>query len=164
MDMLIPLTRGMVAVVDDKNYEDLTRHKWHAHKAARTFYARTNIPTGSGEYRGVYMHRMILDISEKEQADHINGNGLDNREINLRACSRSENLRNRRGNRNGSSAYKGVYWDSRDKRWTARIKKDGQRISLGMYSDEIEAARAYDVAARDYHGEFARVNFVPSMG
>jgi hypothetical protein len=154
----------MVAIVDESNYENLARYKWYAHPGPRTFYARTNIPAGDGSYRGVFMHRMIVDIPEGYQTDHINGNGLDNRSVNLRACSRSENLRNRREYRGGTSTFKGVYWDKRDKKWVARIKKDGERYLLGRFCDEIQAARAYNAAAKKYHGEFARVNFVPVTG
>jgi len=164
MSKEIPLTSGMVAVVDDANFERLSKHRWHLHKGTRTYYARTNVCVGRGNYKPVYMHRMILDGEAIEQVDHINGDGLDNRSVNLRVCSKRENMRNRRPNKNSSSAFKGIHWDGRDKRWQARIRVNGNRMCLGSFRNEEEAAIAYDNAAREYHGEFARVNFVPITG
>lgn len=161
---LIALTRRMAAIVDEENYKKLSKYKWYAHKAAKTFYARTNISIGNGKYRGVYMHRMIIDIPGNLQTDHVNGNGLDNRIANLRVCNQTENLQNRSGSEKSTSVFKGVHWDSRDKRWIAKIKKDGFHIVVGRFKSEIEAAREYDKAAIKYHGEFARVNFVPVTG
>jgi len=91
--------------------------------------------------------------------DHINGNGLDDRRANMRTCTNQQNMRNLRKRRSGSSIYKGVYYDKRRRTWYARICHNGKNIHLGTFATEIEAARAYDRAARRLFGEFARLNF-----
>ena len=167
MERTIPLTRGMVAIVDEENYKILSAYKWHAHKGSKTFYARTNIPsqkTNGRRYVQVFMHTMLLKTPKGYEPDHKNGNGLDNRIKNLRTCTKNENLCNRSGSKKGTSVYKGVYWSNKDNRFRSQITKAGIRISLGAYVNETEAALAYNIAAKKYHGEFARVNFVPKMG
>lgn len=93
-----------------------------------------------------------------QQLDHINGIRDDNRIENLRKCSQSENTRNRPGDSNTSSKYKGVHWHKNNKRWRTTINYDGKRISLGCFSSEKEAAKAYDTKAKELYGEFARLN------
>lgn len=91
--------------------------------------------------------------------DHINGDRLDNRISNLREATHKQNAWNRKG-RNTTSVYKGVYWFKRDSKWKVSIGGlDGKKIHLGMYTDEVEAAKAYDCAARILYGEYARTNF-----
>lgn len=95
--------------------------------------------------------------------DHKNGNGLDNRRSNLRFCTNAQNQHNQRkwGSRSGkplSSRYKGVSWHRRG-HWRAKIQAQGKRRYLGQFQSEEAAARAYDRAARELHGEFAVLNF-----
>jgi hypothetical protein len=106
------------------------------------------------------MHRRILNAPDEFVIDHINYNGLDNRKANLRLATRTQNNRHtRRINKTGSSKYKGVNWYTREKRWVAKITADGKTFPIGYFKDEIEAARAYDEAAKTYHGDFAALNF-----
>lgn len=90
--------------------------------------------------------------------DHRNGDKLDNRTENLRPATIKENNRNKRAQRNGRSGFKGVAWDSTSGRWKAHIYADGKRYVLGYFEDPRDAARAYNEAAPQYHGEFARLN------
>lgn len=91
--------------------------------------------------------------------DHVNMNRSDNRACNLRAASRSENMRNvTKCATPTSSRYKGVSM-TRHGKWAAEITVDKERIRLGRFWSEKDAAQAYDVAARKHFGEFARVNF-----
>ena len=96
--------------------------------------------------------------------DHRNRKGLDNRIANLRMATHSENCYNRRKPGNTTSRYKGVYCEKRRGRvrWRANIKFQDKRIFLGYYDSQLEAARAYDEAAKKYHGEFAQLNFEES--
>jgi hypothetical protein len=101
------------------------------------------------------MHQLITGWP---LTDHINGNGLDNRRANLRPASAEENQRNQRKT-HGTSRYKGVCWFKATKRWHAQIRTGGKRHHLGFYTEEVEAALAYDAAARNLFGDFAAVNF-----
>ena len=91
--------------------------------------------------------------------DHINHNGIDNRKANLRVATRAQNNRHTKKRIKSRSKYKGIYFDRRDRVWYARITTNGKTKHLGSFKDEIEAAKAYDEAARKYHGEFAGLNF-----
>jgi hypothetical protein len=91
--------------------------------------------------------------------DHRNTNGLDNRRSNLRLATYSQNNCNKAKRKNTSSRYVGVCFNKQLKRWGAYIKPQGKKIFLGYFDNEIDAAHAYDAAARKYHGEFARLNF-----
>jgi hypothetical protein len=107
----------------------------------------------------VYMHHQIMGPTPGQVIwDHINGGKADNRRCNLHRATYSQNMVNRR--RWGrASRYRGVDWRSYLRKWRARIRTDRTLIHLGYRDFEEEAARLYDLAAVQYHGEFARVNF-----
>jgi hypothetical protein len=155
----IRLTQGKYAIVDPENYERLNSKKWYAVKEGRNYYAVRNI-TVNKRKRPVQMHRVIMNARPGQFIDHINHNGLDNRIANLRQASRAENNWNARKRKGKcSSKYKGVCWFRVRKKWQARIQVNGKGIFLGFFDDEIEAAKAYDAAAKKYYGEFAYLNF-----
>ena len=149
----VPLTRGLVALVDDDDYEFLAQWNWYA-TAQR--YARRGYRV-RGEIVCVYIHSVLLHVPKGCKVDHINRNTLDNRRSNLRIATHQENGRNRGKHKLTSSQYKGVTWDKRIKKWKAIIKY-GRNITLGHFANEIDAARAYNTAAREYFGEFAAIN------
>jgi AP2 domain/HNH endonuclease len=162
----IPLTKGYVAIVDDEDYVGLMQFKWHAQvdQRGRLVYAHRWDRKADGRRENVSMHRQILGLGPREMADHVNGNGLDNRRENLRACTNQQNQRNRekvRTSINGrpSSPYKGVRWNPNRNRWVGEIKVDGRSVFLGHHRSEEDAARAYDAAALQHFGDFARLNF-----
>ena len=108
----------------------------------------------------MYMHHLVIDIPKGFFADHINHNGLDNRKANLRLATRTQNIWHRKKFKKPSrSQYKGVDWANDMKRWRARIRVNGKRIYIGSFENEIDAAKAYDNAAKKYHREFAVLNF-----
>jgi hypothetical protein len=150
----IPLINGGVALVDATDLAALNEWRW----SGRDGYAWTRIKLKSGR-REVAMHRFIAGARLGQTVDHINGTGLDNRRANLRVCNTQENTRNRKRHSNNSSGYKGVILDGG--RFRAVIMVDGKQVALGGFSSAIRAALAYDRAAAQYFGEFARPNFSP---
>jgi len=157
----IPLTRGKFAIVDPQDYDRLKIHKWYAQKSAQTWYAVRSLTNGKTEPRkNAYMHHLVIDIPDGMRGDHINHNGMDNRKANLRPATPFQNVWNRRKfKRPSRSKYKGVDWAKDSKCWRARIRYKGKRIYLGSFDNETDAAKAYDRAAKKYHGRFAAVNF-----
>ena len=153
----IPLTQGQVALVDDADYEWLSAFKWYALKVkSGGFYAvRQEGPRGSSTTR--YMHRAICP--EFPEVDHFNQNKLDNQRHNLRAATRSQNKANTGRYSTNTSGFKGVCWSKAAGKWQAQLRIKGRRGYLGCFSDCMEAARAYDSAAKENFGEFACLNF-----
>jgi len=154
----IPLTQGQYALVDDEDYYHLDHNYiWYAHKQGRKWYAKTSFYK-NGKWTSESMHRIILGLTpnDKEQVDHIDGNGLNNCRQNLRKCSRTENLRNRKKHSKiTTSKFKGVSWDRKHKKWRTSVdKKFG-----GHFSSEVEAALAYDELAKEKYGEHCQLNF-----
>jgi len=150
--MEIELTQGKVAMVDDEDFEWLTQWKWCAHNTNGYWYAK------SGAKPSIRMHQLLLDPPLGYQCDHINNDGLDNRRVNLRLCTSSQNQQNRKPQSGGTSKFKGVHWYKNYKRWMAGIQINQERIFLGYFHSEIDAAQAYDKAALKYFGGFARTN------
>lgn len=158
----IKLTQGKVALVDDEDYEWLNGFKWYAQKGRDTFYAGRAIRV-KGKLTTQQMHTLIMgDNPLKLDIDHIKGNGLDNQRHMLRFCTRQQNLMNRKPNKNCSSVYKGVYWNKGEGKWRAHIRINRKSVHLGYFHVELNAAKAYDMAAIKYFGEFARLNIIKS--
>lgn len=153
----MPLTRGLVAVVDADDAERIGAHKWLAIPSKNTAYA--------GRFQGkrlILMHRAISDAVDGVLVDHEDGNGLNNRRKNLRHCDHQHNLFNRRKLAAASSQYKGVSWHKGSRRWAANITAHNKLLYLGSFDVEEAAALAYNRAAVRYFGDFARLNEIPS--
>ena len=145
-----PSTEALVDEADLPSMLDGRGH-WYAAESHGNIYVRRNRP-GSTES----LHRLLL---RAQLVDHRNGNGLDNRRENLRAATPGQNSRNRVSHRGSSSRYRGVSFDASRKKWLAQIWHEGQNHRLGAFVDERAAALAYDTAALQFHGQFARPNF-----
>jgi hypothetical protein len=151
----IELTQGQYAIVDPEDFETLNQIKWYAKKDEYNFYAEHK-----DARKTISMHRMIMKPEGNLVVHHKNHNGLDNRKTNLKVVTRAENnLSNRQGFNRGKSRYKGVRWHKVHQKFYAVLIHKGRRIFLGYFDDEIEAAKVYDEAAREYRGEFAMLNF-----
>jgi hypothetical protein len=151
---MIPLTQGKFTTVDDDDYVRLAVRKWQARFDGNNWYACTRIG-----FKQVQMHRVIMGVTDpKIQVDHKDGDGLHNWRGNLRECTHTQNLCNRKLFKNNTSGFRGVYLHTGDKR-IAKIKVGGTLHYLGVFPNAEAAARAYDKAAREHHGPFARLNF-----
>lgn len=151
------ITKSEFAIVDDSDYELVKRYKWRIQKIKNSEDLAYALAFINGKY--VLMHRLLTDAKEGFYVDHVNSNGLDNRRENLRICTCSQNAMNqRKQKRQTSSIYKGVRLHHYSKKWEVRIKKDGVRYHLGSFESELDAAMAYNNAAKNLFGEFARLN------
>jgi len=158
IDVSTPKHPNTFVKVDDEDFEPLNQWKWTITEKG---YARRRVP--DGRRRNLLMHRSILNAASGVLVDHINGDKLDNQRANLRLCTLTENCRNRKPNLDGTSKYRGVGWSKNENKFRARIKiGGGQRVALGYFKSETEAAMAYNEAALKYHGEFARLNIIES--
>jgi hypothetical protein len=155
--MIIEAAGGRQIVVDDGDYEWLSKFRW---RVIGKGYAARNVAdkTKASGRTASYMHREILGLERGDATvvDHINGNPLDNRRCNLRACNISQNGMNRGAAAHNKSGLKGVFWDKRRNKWTAYIRAEGKQKYLGLFVSPELAHQAYSVAAQEYHGAFAR--------
>jgi hypothetical protein len=157
----IPLTQGLFALVDDAEFAALNAHKWHAVKmgtASRPlFYAVRNITIAANKGRLELMHRRIMRATHGLVVDHINSDTLDNRRINLRLCSQGENMKNMRSGPN-KHGFRGIAKSSIGT-FAASTRVNHKSKYLGCFPTAELAARAYDAAALNEFGEFAKLNF-----
>jgi hypothetical protein len=158
MSREILLNKGRVTLVDDKDYEWLNKWRWTAiwNKKAKAFYVIRN---NGKENKTFYIHREIMSAEKDFQVDHINHDTLDNRRVNLRIVTRSQNQRNSVVPCNSTSGFKGVCWDKGARKWRAYINKDRKRFHLGFFDSKVDAAIAYDEAAKIIDPEHALLNF-----
>lgn len=159
----ISLTQGKYALVDDEDFEKVSKLKWFAYKNGNFFYARHSArhsENKKSQYK--LLHRFIMKArSKKKFVDHINGNGLDNRRKNLRIVTHQQNTWNRQKQKNNTSGYIGVYFDKKNGKgkWKSQISIKGKKTNLGRYDSRRKAAIAYDNKALELRGEFAKLNF-----
>jgi AP2 domain-containing protein len=153
--------RGRVVLIDDEDYGLISSYVWFCWEVERPGrrsngpYAFANIRQGD-QWGTIRMHKLLTGW---DRTDHVDGNGLNNQRSNLRPATRGQNVQNSRPRLGSSSLYKGVYWNKERRRWVASIRMSGRLYSLGRFTEEIDAAKAYDAAARHYFGEYARLNF-----
>ena len=152
----IPLTQGRVSIVDDENYNEISKHRWFYGGRG---YAVRNVKKDNGIYTMRRMHLIIIGETNGLEVDHINGNKLDNRRDNLRLATHAQNIYNK-GSNGGSSKYKGVSWNKEKRKWVAHIKILGKYLFLGYHKIEEDAAMAYDIAATRMCGEYSRLNVI----
>ena len=150
----ILLTRGLVAVVDDADFEAVTKYKWYAEprRGNRAYAVSSSAPEK-------YLHRFIMKPGPGLVVDHKDHDCLNNRRTNLRVCTPQENQRNMLRPRNNTSGYKGVSYATNVKKWHAYIRSGRKRVNIGWFETAEEAAQAYDQAAVEHFGEFSQLNF-----
>ncbi len=165
--MIIPLTRGLSTVIDDDDWILVSGYRWQAVRRSfsgtECYVAQAHTP--GNHSHSVLMHRVILGLTTTGKSgthpdvDHISMDTLDNRRVNLRAASRSQNKANQRAQNGNRTGYKGVSVMRRCARWRADIGYQGRVVYLGSFRSPEDAARAYDAKARELFGEYAHVNF-----
>lgn len=163
----IKLTQGMVALIDDEDFERIDEVCWCAARSGNLYAAKRSVFDHiTGQWLNEYMHWWILPLKYGYTIDHINGDELDNRRCNLRYATQQQQTMNKaKTSSKCSSKYKGVsyqkmpYQNPLKKPWRASLMYNGRRQSLGFYATEEEAAQAYDRRAVKIFGEFARLNF-----
>jgi hypothetical protein len=161
----IPVAGGLVALVDDEDEGLVRAYEWRKLLGPYTAYAISR-PSLRRSQKAIFMHRLILGASDGVEVDHKDLDGLNNTRKNIRLCSCGQNKANipkYRRTAHGtlpSSRFKGVRWKKEQGFWAAQVRVNGQATHLGYFRDEVEAARAYNVAALAAWGQFARLNDV----
>lgn len=153
--------KTIVAMVDDEDFERLSKFRWYSNQnksLGRSYQVKIK--------RGPFIKSKSVHVSlaseimhqQGQMFDHEDRNPLNNQKYNLRPCTKSENGWNMSKRKNSSSQYRGVHWVKRDTIWTAQIMFKGKYIHLGSFNTELEAAKAYNKAALEFFKEFANVN------
>lgn len=156
----IPLTRGQVALVDDDDFERLSKHRWcYLSGDAGAGYAYRHIRE-DGKQKTILMHRAIMNPTKGFEIDHIDHDGLNNSKSNMREVTHAQNMMNLRANAGGTSAYKGVCFPTDSRNFVAQIQVNHKTIYLGCFTDERLAAQAYNNAAVKYYGAYACLNAI----
>jgi hypothetical protein len=154
---IVTLTKGHHTLVDVADLPVILSYKWCFVAGG---YAFTSVMLADGKRAKLYLHRLLLGLTDPDvHADHENGNGLDNRRVNIRCASQTENNWNQGLSSRNSSGYKGVSLFKRNGSYRASIAANGKRMHLGYYTTAEAAARAYDLAAIEMHGKYAHTNF-----
>jgi len=143
----IYLTRGKESIIDKEDYDRVNKYMWHTGNHGYASHKNNS--------ESLLLHRFIMSPKEGEYVDHINGNKLDNRKVNLRICSNSENAMHRVNlQSNNKSGYQGVHFDKSRGKWMSYIKVDNKRIGLGRFNAKEEAIKVRKDAETKYFGEF----------
>lgn len=157
----VTLFGGLLAKVDDEDFERISRFRWHIMKNRAGIPYAVRSDWNHGNQRSILMHREILQPAKGQPIDHRNRDGLDNQRANLRLCTYSQNNANMRVRGNKTSAYKGVMFRGKPRAtpWLTVVRFNKQPVFSMSFGSELEAAIVYDIIARRTFGEFARVNF-----
>ncbi len=156
----IYLGEGEFTIIDVQDYYRYCAFKWIMGGQGSVVYAVRSTKKENGKITTRRLHREIMNAPKGLLVDHANGDTLDNRRANLRLATHYQNTCNRRKIKSKtSSRFIGLYLDKKANTWVTAIKNHGKKIYLGRFKSEIDAAHAYDEAARKYHGEFAQLNF-----
>ncbi len=161
LNVSTPKHPNTFAQVDDADFDFINQWKWCAADNGGRLYVNRSGGMVLGKNTNIYLHRLLLKPPPGLVPDHIDGDTLNNQRSNLRIATYSQNQQNKtikKGRK--SSKYKGVSWHIQRKRWWAKIKLSHAVKSLGTFNLEDDAGRAYNKAAKEHFGEFARLNII----
>ena len=158
----VPLTKGYVAIVDDVDAW-IADVKWRVNINHRSMYGLRSKKQNGRQYQFM-LHRVLMErivgrtLTKDEIVDHIDGDGLNNVRSNLRLCTRSQNMWNKKAHRNTSTGLKGVTFVTghEPRNWKAQIHVGRKNIYLGYHDTPEAAHKAYCDAAQFYFGEYWR--------
>ena len=156
----IDVGKGMVALVDDSDYEWLSQYNWHTVQSHNAVVYARKYQTPRPKRKQITMHRFIMQAQPHEDIDHKDGNGLNNTRANLRIATDSQNQANRHKLSLNKSGFRGVCFNSQSQKWQAGIKVNGHSYHLGLHLTKEAAALAYNQAAIKFFGEFANLNVI----
>lgn len=142
--------KGFATVVDDEDYDELAKYRWHLLKSRQNWYVRRDEQIDK-KSTCFLMHRVIMAAPLGLQIDHRNRYGLDNRRSNLRLCTNAENNQNRGMTTRNTSGYTGVRWNEHAGKWESYIMKHDKKIHLGIFSDLEDAINARRIAKLELH-------------
>lgn len=157
---LIPITKGKFAMVDDDMFDRLSAFKWFAQHSGNTWYACRHPPMIMGKRIGlIHMHRVVLEKHRRRgKVDHRDRNGLNNQRSNLRPATNLGNAANKAPGVTNKTGYKGVFFFKSRNKYSANIQSKNGDAFLGYYDSPVDAAKAYNEAAKAAYGEFAYLN------
>lgn len=152
---IVPLTKGLHAVIDAKDARFIEGFNWQAAVSGRSVYAQRHVRE-NGKRNAVLMHRVLADAPGGLEVDHIDSDGLNNRSGNLRVVTKAQNQQNARAKVTNTAGFKGVTLHKMTGRWQAKICANGIYHHLGLHKTPELAHAAYVAASATYHGEFGR--------
>lgn len=142
-------------LIDIADIETVSTYKWRWVSPRGIKNTGNFIVTGNGkETPTLQLHRLITNCPSNLEVDHVNGNRLDNRKVNLRVCTRQENQLNVPKLSNNTSGFKGVWFDKDREKWVAEITYKKTKVSLGRFHVYEKSCYARFVAETILHGEF----------
>lgn len=157
----VPLTQGYVAVIDAEDVPLVDGFRWVAlidrrkdGSVRRVYAVRKEGPRD--HRRTILMHRAIAKTPDGLETDHRDGDGLNDRKVNLRTATTAQNAHNQCTKTTNTSGFKGVHWNKRRGKWQARIRIPGERRHLGYFVTKEAAAARYSEESARLHGEFGR--------
>lgn len=138
-------------LVDDDDYLILSQYHWYV----TTYGYATRMVNIDDKRTSIQMHRQIMNAPKDKEVDHINHDKLDNRKVNLRICTKSQNMSNMYPSKSNKSGYRGVILNKKTGKWEAFISVDKKKHHLGLYTKLEDAVKARQKAAVELHGDYA---------
>jgi hypothetical protein len=151
----IPLSNGMFATIDAVDVPLVDGYDWTAAVRRNTIYVK-RATLSKGVRKTILLHRVIAGTPDGMDTDHVNGNGLDNRRVNLRPATKIQNATNSRLCERNTSGLKGAMFYRANGKWRSQIVVNRRNIHLGYYATPEEAHAVYAKASAEMHGEFGR--------
>lgn len=159
---LIPLTQNKFTMVDDSDYDELSKYKWQVLNTPYGIAARRGCSCPFGGFYTILMHRQIMSCPSDMLVDHKNHDMSDNRKENLRVCTRAQNNQNRVVHKNSKSQIKGLHLRDNGK-WRTRIRFNRKLINIGTFDTKEQAIMEYNKKANELFGDFAYNNRIDDI-